>query len=177
MDENTYRTLSVFLTPVLTAAITGIVAAAAALLAVRYEAGQAAKRAREEQSGEALVAALSATHADLIRGLYAVANSLMIPGKSQLRVPPLSMDMPLVGDANALKKVLELQTAFSLRPAGTGLAKADLEAIAEANEELSRAVQRQVDRIRDGKDPARIRPEEIEATLRSGMEQLGKTMP
>jgi hypothetical protein len=173
MDENTYRLLTALVTPV----VILIVGAVIAVKATRAEADRAEKRARSQRRQDALVATLGATHADLIRGLYTVANTLMTPGMKQLREPPPAMDMPLVGDANALKKVLELQTAFSLRPAGTGLTKADLEALAEANEELSWAVQRQRDRIRDGKDPVRIRPEEIEATLRSGIEQLGQTMP
>jgi hypothetical protein len=169
MDENTYRLLTALVTPVVIA----IVGAVIAVVATRAEADRAEKRALAHARRDALLSALLETQADLTKAMYAPANELMAPGHNPLREPPLAFNAPLVGDANALEKVIRVATGFASRPKQSGLTKEDLETLSEATEALRRAVETQADLIRAGEEPARIPAAELAPIIRESIERLG----
>ncbi len=177
MDDATYRWWQVIGGPllgvVLTAIVTALIAGGLTLLATRWEADRAEKRARSQWEAQTLMESLRATQADLNATLYAIVNRLHPVGAEPVHPPPDTFAAPLVGDAAAIAKMIRLWTELGSRPIHSGVTKADMESVSDAVDTLRVAVERQADRIRKGVDLPKVDPGDVQRIVDEAKDRLG----
>jgi hypothetical protein len=164
MDENSYRfwsTVGIWVTPLLTA----IVAAGAVLLATRWEAGRAERRAQQEAQRRAHLASVESSFEGFVEMLIEAANALADP-KTGIGPVRLLQNAALFGDVRlAADWVSLLARLAQVAEAGGKLDPKSRDIVGNMQVRLQAACTSQISRIVKGLPPKTITWEEIKEAL------------